>query len=674
MNSSRNFALRNQWANLINGKEVDKSIVGDMVYESWIRSMEAGLNPNNLNEDIYLTEDEVNNYMQCVETQFQENISNVLKKIAEEMKLSIIIYDTNCNVKSILAVPEEVKPYIAKSVSENVVGTNAICLALKHNTPVQLIGEEHFYYKNGNCSAAPINNSEGKIDSIVNIGGFSHTPTLETLGLATSIAQIIENNININNMLTELKTSNTILNNIIDHNSTGIMYLDDNKNIKYNRSLLNMFEIKHINNLQLIVKKLEDIVSQIEDYKHKHEIDSKEIVLNINNKLKSFMVSMKIIKVNDIAKNGYFFSFEDTNKLMRINMKGSRAFYNFDDIIGENEEIKKVKSMAKKAARTQSPILIYGESGTGKEVLAQSIHNESFRKDKPFVAINCGAIPSELIESELFGYEPGAFTGASRSTKIGVLEAVSGGTIFFDEVESMPLNVQIKLLRALSENKISRIGGVEEIPINIRIISASKKDLLMEVEKGNFREDLYFRINVIIINLPPLRERREDIPIIAKHFIKYFINKGNITEMSIDLEFLEALQYYYWRGNVRELRNVIEKAVLLNEDTKLTINNLPPKIMQAYKYKSLKESVYQDIEIIIRDAKTNDNMLMACEELVVEMVLKEEKWNLTNAAKRLGISRTTLYKKINDMPKLKKHKNTYTNSTETEQQPKLHRN
>jgi transcriptional regulator with PAS, ATPase and Fis domain len=328
--------------------------------------------------------------------------------------------------------------------------------------------------------------------------------------------------------------------------------------------------------------------------------------------------------------------------------------YRFEDIIGESEEIKKVKKLARRAARTSSAILINGESGTGKELLAQAIHNESFRKDKPFIAINCGAIPSELIESELFGYEPGAFTGASKGIKLGKLEVASGGTFFFDEVESMPLNVQVKLLRALSANKITRIGGVEEIPIDIRIIAATKKDLLLEAEKGNFREDLYFRINIISLNLPPLRERKDDVPILAKSFIKYYEKQANLQEIKVEPEFLEALTYYYWRGNVRELRNVMEKATLLNDDMKLTINNLPPKIVDAYKYKSLKEKV----DTKINDIKMNKNILQTSEEMIIELVLNEEKWNLTKAAKRLGISRPTLYKKIEEHPRLKKRKDT----------------
>jgi transcriptional regulator with PAS, ATPase and Fis domain len=328
--------------------------------------------------------------------------------------------------------------------------------------------------------------------------------------------------------------------------------------------------------------------------------------------------------------------------------------YTFEDIISENEEFKAVKEYAKKAARTSSSILIHGESGTGKELFAQSMHNESFRKDKPFVAINCGAIPSELIESELFGYEPGAFTGASKGTKLGKLEVASGGSIFFDEIESMSLNVQVKLLRALSSNKITRVGGVDEIPVDIRIIAATKKDLLQEVDQCNFREDLYYRISVINLHIPPLRERIDDIPYLAKSFIKFFAKQANMQEPTVESEFLEALTYYYWRGNVRELRNVIEKVTLLTDEIKLTINDLPQKIIDAYKYKSLKQKM--SIKIHEMKENKNKNILQTGEEMIIELILNEESWNLKKTAERLGISRPTLYKKIENYPDLKKCK------------------
>jgi transcriptional regulator with PAS, ATPase and Fis domain len=319
------------------------------------------------------------------------------------------------------------------------------------------------------------------------------------------------------------------------------------------------------------------------------------------------------------------------------------------DIDGNNKNLIEVKSQAEVVAKSNSPVLIFGESGTGKELFAQAIHNASPRKGGPFVAINCGAIPHDLVESELFGYEPGAFTGASTNGKLGKMEIAYGGTMFLDEIESMPLNTQIKLLRALSTSKICRIGGIKEIPIDIRLISATKNDLLTEADKGNFREDLYYRISIITLKLPALRERKDDIPILAKYFIDMYSKEYGYKKLKVEDEFYEALSYYFWRGNIRELRNIIERTIiLLDDEQSLSLHQLPEKIVKAYKYKDLKNKLN-----LIKDEKSN-NLMKLGEEIIIETVLNVENGNLSRTANRLGISRPTLCSKINCNQKLKR--------------------
>lgn len=552
-----------------------------------------------------------------------------------------------------MAVSEKID-LITTNCSEESIGTNSICLALQYDISIQVFGKEHYnkLLHQYNCSAAPIHGFNKKIVGAINIGGIiSHKHTLETLGLAQSIAKIIEDKIQINQMVAQLTISNQTLNNIIEYDSSGIVYLVDNEIISYNKSLLNMFEIMATYNSKTVHESIRNVLNQLEEHLHHDEIENIELVLNINNEKKSFITSIKQFSIDENKAICHLYKFDSTNKYMRLNIN-NRAVYTFDDIIGECENMVRLKELAKKTARTSSSILICGESGTGKELFAHAIHNESFRKNKPFVAINCGAIPSELIESELFGYEPGAFTGASNKIKFGKLEIASGGTFFFDEIESMPLNVQIKLLRALSSNRITRIGGIKEIPVDIRIIAATKKDLLQEIELGQFREDLYFRINIISLSIPPLRDRKDDIPLLAKSFINYNVKHSSISEVKTVPEFYEALKYYYWRGNVRELRNVIEKVVLLNDKETLSIDSLPREIISAYKYKSLKNKLSTHVVEI----KHDKDLLKTGEEIIIEYVLNEENWNLTNTAKRLGISRPTLYRKIDGSPKLSKRK------------------
>ncbi|MDL2238834.1 sigma-54 dependent transcriptional regulator [Bacteroidales bacterium OttesenSCG-928-K22] len=236
-----------------------------------------------------------------------------------------------------------------------------------------------------------------------------------------------------------------------------------------------------------------------------------------------------------------------------------------NQIVGESKEILGIISLIDKVADTDARVLITGENGTGKELVAQQLHEKSSRNKFPFIEVNCAAIPSELIESQLFGHEKGSFTSAIKTRK-GDFELADGGTLFLDEIGDMSLSAQAKVLRVLQENKITRVGGEKEIPVNVRIVAATNKNIREEIEKGNFREDLYHRISVILINVPPLRERAGDIPILSQYFLNELT--GNMGKQPIEFttEALEKLQSLYWRGNVRELRNVVERLIILCED------------------------------------------------------------------------------------------------------------
>lgn len=328
------------------------------------------------------------------------------------------------------------------------------------------------------------------------------------------------------------------------------------------------------------------------------------------------------------------------------NINQYRNFYTFNSILGESEAIIQSIKIAKRAAKVDTSILIYGESGSGKEVFAQAIHNESRRRDKPFVAINCGAIPKDLIESELFGYEAGAFTGAAKAGKQGLLEYASGGTLFLDEIENMPLQAQVKILRALSSSTINRIGGNKPIPINIRVIAASKKDLQDEIRKGSFREDLYYRINVVQLYIPPLRERKQDIRIIFDHYIREFSDKTGIEITSIDDKLIQYLEAYHWPGNVRELINIIERSLVLSENGVIDDSVLPIAIKECYMAAKLEEDFNRTFGEKLHEGT---RLLQIAEGIVIKRAYKEENFNITKTAKRLGISRPTLYKKIKEL-------------------------
>ena len=312
-----------------------------------------------------------------------------------------------------------------------------------------------------------------------------------------------------------------------------------------------------------------------------------------------------------------------------------KAKYTFDDIVGNSRSIQEAVRVARRAAQGDADILITGESGTGKELFAQAIHNASNRGSGPFVALNCAAIAPTLIESELFGYEEGAFTGAKKGGRVGLFEIASGGTIFLDEIAELSMEVQAKLLRVLQERSIRRVGETSEVSVDIRVMAATNKDLYQMVQEGKFRADVYYRLNVLNVHLPPLNERGQDIILLANKFFQYYFQKIG-RKFEVDKEMLKALLHYSWSGNVRELRNVIEYAVNMCEDNVITTLHLPKwfKIDDTNSRKSTDSLIHMVQEF---ERRTIQN---AIEHYGTSVEAKQR------IAKELGISVATLYNKI----------------------------
>lgn len=313
---------------------------------------------------------------------------------------------------------------------------------------------------------------------------------------------------------------------------------------------------------------------------------------------------------------------------------GAKAFFTFDDLITQSPKMQSLIDLAKRAAMDNSNVLIEGESGTGKELLAHAIHNYSHRKNGPFVVIDCSALPRELVESELFGYEEGAFTGAKRGGRQGKFELANGGTVFLDEIGEMPLEVQTKLLRVLQSRYVVRVGGHQPIPVDVRIIAATNRDLEQEVEKGNFRLDLYYRLNVVHFKIPPLRERREDILFLAAAFMEKNAKKSGRANYKLDEEVKAALVNYDWPGNVRELENVIERACVFATSEQLTKELFPEKLFQSPTQFGTQSA--DDVLFPLEEA----------EKRAIFMAIMKAQGNKSLAAKYLGISRSTLYEKM----------------------------
>lgn len=310
-------------------------------------------------------------------------------------------------------------------------------------------------------------------------------------------------------------------------------------------------------------------------------------------------------------------------------------------IIGYSNDIVFAFLKLKKAAKSEANILIEGESGTGKELFATAAHLLSQRADKTIVKISCAEIPETLLESELFGYEKGAFTGADKR-KIGKFELANNGTIFLDEIGEISLNLQAKLLRVIENKTLSRVGGLESIPVDVRIISATNKNLWNEVKEGKFREDLYYRINVIYLRVPPLRDRKIDIPVLTKHFIDIYSIKEKKEIREISDEVIEFFYSIDWNGNVRQLENVIHHAIIMSEGEKISISDLPENIFYVSRGSILEEEKYIKKDGII----ITENKLEEMERLQIITALEKTRWKISEAAQLLGIHRNTLRHKM----------------------------
>lgn len=331
------------------------------------------------------------------------------------------------------------------------------------------------------------------------------------------------------------------------------------------------------------------------------------------------------------------FELEKTNEKLKYLQYEVKNLSNgvFEGILGKSDKIEKAKAIAKQVAKTSSSIFIWGESGTGKEVFSRAIHEQSGRKGA-FVPVNCSAIPAELFESEFFGYESGAFTGANKKGKSGIFELAKDGTVFLDEIADLPLNMQAKLLRVLQEKEVRRVGGEKTIKINPRIISATNKDLEKMVKEEKFREDLYYRLNVVEIKIPPLRERKEDIAILLHHFLDEMCRENGKPRLTLSKEAYKILENYRWKGNIRELKNTVENMVVLSNSSIIEKDDIPNYIVESAKNSTDDEDYPLDLTSAIEKLEIKN----------ITKALEMSKGNKAKAAKILNIPRTTLYYKL----------------------------
>jgi transcriptional regulator with PAS, ATPase and Fis domain len=490
--------------------------------------------------------------------------------------------------------------------------------------------------------------TEGRLLGCLNITGRAHAIHLHTLGMVISAVDGISNQLRLMTAYMELEKVSNQRNRIIETMASGLVLLNSEYEIiQVNSKFLTMLNLR---NRSVIGKSLFEFIRFDESDADNtslldNEVYNKEIdVYPVDSSAPpmKFNMSLNFLYDSHGLQEGMVLRFNETKRINRLvnRISGFKPNYTFDSIIGSSNTTKKMIYECKRAASSSSNILILGESGTGKELVAQAIHNASKYSTGPFVAINCGALPKGLVESELFGYERGAFTGANKDGHPGKFELADGGTLFLDEIGEMPLDVQVTLLRVLETREVVRIGGKYPKPIDVRIIAATNRDLREAVKDKTFRDDLYYRLNVLSIRIPPLRERGDDILELTDYFIKGFSSSKGIT-YSVDPRVYDILTRYTWPGNIRELENTIERAVNITDNNMILPEHLPTHILQSTGISDIKKET-----VVERESVPSVLNLESAEYNLVVSSLEKCQGNVKKAAEMLGISRRTMYRKM----------------------------
>ncbi len=532
--------------------------------------------------------------------------------------------------------------------NEESIGTNGIgtCIYLKR--PLQVWADEHYYKPHSmwTCSASPIYDAKNNFVGALCISGFWDKVHFHTLGMVVSATEAISKHLALENALSQANTSRKKLDQVIELLNYGVIFVDTTGSITQINSLaLLLLNIKEPSKDQLIG-------SNITEFMDKYGLDVGKFLKNYGEQgnggeqefdLDTFFGTLhcSTVSLPSDAPNGQgeiaitIRKAEHIHKMIN-RIVGSSAKFTWDDIVGQSPSILEVKRLARVAAPYPSNVLLTGESGTGKELFAQAIHNASDRANAPFIAINCGALPRSLIESELFGYEGGSFTNSKRDGQAGKFELANGGTIFLDEIGDMPFDVQANLLRVLQTREVVRIGGKKSIHIDVRIISATNKNLEESVANNTFREDLYYRLNVFAINIPPLRSRPGDIKLLSDYMLVKYATNFNKRVLGFLDETYRALNDYAWPGNLRELENTIERAVLVCQDEYIAPHDLPAGLLGRKTERFFTTTSGRHIAMSASESEEN----------LIRTAISVHKGNIRKISKELGLSRSTLYRKL----------------------------
>lgn len=645
--TSVNNKLYSVWNHFIESGELTPNLLDPFIADSWQRSREAGVNPHRCsNCKSHLEVDTISN----LPAELVKAAYPVVEEVYDSVRGSgfrVCLVDANGYI--IYSIPQ-LDATVNINWTESSVGTNAIGTAIVTRESLQIIGIEHYCYDfhNLTTTAAPIFDRNGNLLTVLALIGPSSEDHSHVLTMLVKAAGKMVDRFKILAKNRQLKTYNQRLTNIFNMMSDGVIIFSSDGTI----DLVNP-AVEHILGRpagDIIGTTLQNLLDarpgSIEDFMLKgNSFSDVEVFMDGPQGKIHCLASGNFSRNEDGKVDSGMMVLQNMDRINRLvsRFTGARAQYKFNDIIGNSAPLMESINIARMATMNNSNVLLTGESGTGKEVFAQAIHNASFRHKGPFVAINCGAIPRELVASELFGYVEGAFTGAKRGGSIGKFEMASGGTIFLDEIGDMPFELQVALLRVLQNRRVTRIGDSKEIPVDVRVICATNKDLRSEIEQGNFREDLYYRLNVISINIPPLRERADDIPQLVKHFLGQLGRRNENVLSILEPEIIDKLKRYDWPGNVRELQNVVERLVCTASQNRVTSGDLPPEIISSECFYAGEELQASPVTMYKQKRK---QMLAEEESQQIISLLQKHQGNITRVAEETGFSRMTIYRKM----------------------------
>lgn len=598
--------------------------VRPVIRASWLRSRAAGIIADEFHYEFVDSHD----LARRMEAQRE------LLAIAAPIMADLLRYNPNGHLNladaegvTLAACGVDLTP-LGSRLLESVQGTNCTGLALREERLVFVLAGENFKRelreRRMHCASAPVRDTQGRLLGVLTLTAAVGNFHCHTLGTVQAAAEAISRQLTLTALLDEQQRVLEVLN-------EGVILLDDNRRIRslngYARRLLQLDDPQRGRPFASFISQDTDLDLWLDRRWERQDRDL-TLLLPDGSGLPC------LASASPIAQGGWVLSLRENRRIREITrqMLGTRARYSFNDIQGRSPALQNALRVAQAASRSEATVLVLGESGVGKELFAQAVHNASARQHGPFVAVNCGAIPRDLVQSELFGHVEGAFTGAARGGAAGKFELADGGTLFLDEIGDMPLDAQASLLRVLQEGEVTRVGAKKTLAVDVRVIAATHRDLSQAVADGSFREDVFYRLNVLTLQVPPLRERRGDIPLLVANLLKSVGRNLKRPPLAIAEEALALLTAHSWPGNVRELENVIERAMNLAQGALIQPMDLPFGLPDQASSEAVIGVGLTQLELSQRD--------------LIRATLEQTGGNLRQTAIRLGISRAGLYVKL----------------------------